>query len=99
MKIQLLLIISISLILGCETQNKSLEKRDYKIIFNEGIYVEKFDSTNTSKNRYTANNQTYLEGNKLIYDYYHQDLNGDKFKIQEIEGCLLYTSPSPRDRG
>ena len=56
MKIQLPIIISIILTIGCESQNKPVEKRDYEIIFDEGIYVEKFDSTNVSENRYTANN-------------------------------------------
>jgi len=87
MKIKLLVIIIISLLIGCKPQNRTVDKRDYEIIFDEGIYVEKFDSTNTSENRYTANNQTFLEGNKLTYDYYYEDLSGKKYKFQEIEGA------------
>lgn len=87
MKIKLLFIILISLIIGCQDQNKTIAKKDYEIIFDDGIYVEKFDSTNVSENRYTENNQTYLEGNQLIYDYFYQDLEGNKFKFQELEGA------------
>ncbi|MCB0838426.1 MAG: hypothetical protein KDE26_14405 [Bacteroidetes bacterium] len=86
MKTQILIIISISLMTGCQSPGKTVEKRDNELIFDEGIYVEKFDSTNISENRYTANNITYLEGNKLTYDYFYEDLNGKKYKFQEPEG-------------
>lgn len=79
--------ITISLLIGCKPQNKTVDKKDYEIIFDNGIYVEKFDSTNTSENKYTANNQTFLEGNKLTFDYYYEDLNGKKYKFQEIDGA------------
>ncbi|MDF1546289.1 MAG: hypothetical protein P1P88_00615 [Bacteroidales bacterium] len=87
MKIELLIIITISLLFGCKSQNKKVEKKDYEIIYDEGIYVEKFDSKNTSENRYTANNQTFLEGNKLTFDYYYEDHSGKKYKFQEIDGA------------
>lgn len=73
--------------MGCVSGSKTTEKRDYEIILDGGIYVEKFDSTNISENRYTANNQTYLEGNRLIYDYYYEDLEGTKYKFKEIDGA------------
>lgn len=87
MKIQFLIIISIILINKCSTQNNIVEKKDYEIIFDDGIYVEKFDSTNLAENRYTANNQTYLKGNKLTFDYYYEDLKGKKYKFEEIKGA------------
>ena len=73
------------MIIGCKSQNETAAKKDYEIIYDEGIYVEQFDTTNISENRYTANNQTYLEGNKLIYDYYYEDHKGIKYK------CSLLT--------
>jgi hypothetical protein len=68
-----ILLLSISILLvGCKPQNNDVEKLDYEIIFEDGIFVEKFDTTNISENRYTANNQTYIEGSKRIYDYFYQ---------------------------
>lgn len=87
MKIQILLIISISLMLGCKWEETQDAKKDYEIILDGDIYVEKFDSTNVSENRYTANNQTYREGNKYTFDYFYEDLYGHKYKFQEIDGA------------
>ena len=87
MKIHFLVIILICVIIGCDSEDRTVEKRNYEIILDDGIYVEKFDSTNISENRYTANNQTYTEGNKLIYDYYSEDHNSKKYKFQELEGA------------
>lgn len=84
--IQLLIIIFLCFIINCQAQDTKVEYRDYEVILDEGIYVEKFDSTNVSENRYTANNRTYLEGNKLTFDYYYEDLSGRKYKFQEKEG-------------
>ena len=82
------LIISLLCVLfSCTIKQKNLIENEYQIIFDEGLYVEQFDSTITDENRYTANNKTYLEGNTLIYDYYYQDLKGDKFKFEEEEGA------------
>lgn len=55
------------------------------MIYEEGIHVEKFDSTHTSSNRYTTDNRTYLKGNKLTCDDYYQDLSGNKYKFQEVQ--------------
>jgi hypothetical protein len=87
MKHLLKLIIFVGLILSCKSPSSPIEKKNYELILEDGIYVEKFDSTQVSENRYTANNKTYLEGNKLTYDYYYEDRNGDRFKFQEIDGA------------
>lgn len=87
MKIQLFLMLSMCFLLACNSEKKTIEKKDYELLLDDGIYVEKFDSTNISENRYTANNRTYLEGNRLIYDYYYKDLKGAKYKFQELEGA------------
>ena len=87
MKIQLFLIALTGFTLGCKSQDKAVVSKDYEIVFDEGLYVERFSPANTSANRYTANNQTYLEGNKLIYDYYYEDLHGERYKFEELEGA------------
>ena len=75
-KIHIQILIYFCFLIAGRSQETPIIKRDYKVVLEEGIYVEKFDSTNTSENRYTANNQTYLEGNQYVYDYYYEDLNG-----------------------
>ena len=60
-------------------------KLPYEVVYEDGIYFEKFDSTNTDENRYTANNVTYLEGNVLTYSYYYEDTNGRRFKFKEFK--------------
>ena len=87
MKYYLLTLLALGLLFGCYSQYKNILENEYQIIFDEGLYIEQFDSTITDENRYTANNKTYLEDNTLIYDYYYQDLKGDKFKFEEEEGA------------
>ena len=71
MKPTRVLIIAIaSLIIGCN--NKEKEKvKDYELINEDGIAVEKFDSTNTDQNRFTENNLTFKEGHIFTYDFEH----------------------------
>ncbi len=87
MKKTILLFSIITIIVSCNSPKEQAIPKGYKIIYDEGIYVEEFDSTHTSSNRYTADNRTYLKGNKLTYDYYYQDLSGNKHKFQEVEGA------------
>lgn len=87
MKIHIQILIYFCFLIAGRSQETPIIKRDYKIVLDEGIYVEKFDSTNTSENRYTVNNQTYLQGNQYVYDYYYEDLNGKRYKFQEIDGA------------
>ncbi|NNF36163.1 MAG: hypothetical protein HKN68_18805 [Saprospiraceae bacterium] len=84
---RLLGVILIATILSCKSADPVDEKKDYTIVLDGDIYVEVFDSTNTSENRYTDNNTTYREGNIITYDYYYQDKNGKKFKFQEVDGA------------
>lgn len=59
-----------SLIIGCN--NKEKEKvKDYELINEDGIAVEKFDSTNTDQKRFTENNLTFKEGKIFTYDFEH----------------------------
>ena len=38
-----------------------------------------------------------VSGSKSFYDLYINDINGEKINLERFKGCLLYTSPSPRD--
>ena len=46
---------------------------------------------------YKANRDAQPEDISLAFPYIHQILNAFKIPIITKEGCLLYTSPSPRD--
>ncbi len=59
-----------TLILSCDEQIKEVE-RDYVLVKEDGISVEKFDSTNVDQNRYTQNNITFKEGAVFTYDFEH----------------------------
>lgn len=56
--------------LSCINKEKEM-KKDYVLISDGGISVEKFDSTNVNKNRFTKNNETFSEATVFIYDYKH----------------------------
>ena len=48
----------------------------------------------------SAEQSTTLEGTtKAVYGQFYNLLETDRSKLKKNEGCLLYTSPSPRDRG
>jgi len=51
---------------------------EFKIL-DSGIIVEKIDSSNTDKNKYSNDNKIYKIGRKFTYSYYHQDKNNRKF--------------------
>ncbi len=83
MKEKIFFILSLAFIFSCSSSVDKNGKADFEIVLEDGIYVEKFDSNNTTADRFTADNQTYRKGNKLTYDYYYQDKEGNKFKFQE----------------
>jgi hypothetical protein len=62
-------------VLFCRAQ-KSTEKFE---IDDDGITVEKFDSTDIDDNRYNKNNSIYKVSRKFIFSYYYQDTLGVKF--------------------
>lgn len=86
MKAKLFSIIYISLFYFVNKINSQIPtEREYVIVLEDEIYVEKYDSTVLTKGKYTDNNECYKAGNKLIYDYYYQDLNGRKYKFEPLE--------------
>jgi hypothetical protein len=56
----------------------------YSLLLQEGIWIEQFDSSQTDKNRFTANNKVFKEGYRFIYRYQYQDEAGAKF-LQRIK--------------
>lgn len=73
----LYLFASCLLILSCKAQikNESFETD------NDGVTVEKLDSTNKDENRYNHNNLIYKVGRRFTFTYFYEDKNGDKYLI------------------
>ena len=61
--------------LSSEAQ-KNIEKFETD---DDGISVEKFDSTNVNDNRYNQNNSIYKVGRKFTFSYFYSDTIGEKF--------------------
>ncbi|WP_271783276.1 hypothetical protein [Aquimarina algiphila] len=62
---------------------------DYKLVKEEGVFVEVFDSTNVKLTRYTDNNTIYTKNTTFIYSYEHITKNNNKYYFKEdpsIEG-------------
>ncbi len=76
----LFLILFLSFADKMSSQNDVLPK--YEVVLEDEIYVEKYDCSIVFNGKYTENNKCYLAGNKLLYDYYYMDLQGNKFKFQ-----------------
>ncbi|MES1218456.1 MAG: hypothetical protein ABUT20_23315 [Bacteroidota bacterium] len=61
--------------LSCTAQN-GIEKFETD---DDGITVEKFESTNVDENRYNQNNSIYKVGRKFTFSYVYSDTSGVKF--------------------
>jgi hypothetical protein len=71
----LILILIYFTLIKCKSQtNQETFETD-----DDGITVEKFDSTDTDKNRFNRNNEIYTVGKKFTFSYYYQDLSGTKY--------------------
>jgi len=46
-----------------------------------GIMVEKFNSSDTDKNRYNRDNQIYTVGRRFVFEYFCQDSSGTKYHM------------------
>ena len=71
------------LIISCSTQ-KNLDK----FTIEDGVTVEKKDSTKQYDEVYNANNEIYNVGKKFIYSYFYQNTKGEKFLIKRGKPIL-----------
>ena len=63
---------------------KDNAKKDYELITDDdGILVERFDSTNVDENKYNANNIVFKPGISFNYEFEHLTASGEQlyFKI------------------
>lgn len=60
---------------NCQSEIKNSTK-DYVIVNDDGVYVEKFDSTNFDENKYNHNNIIYKVGSSLKYKFEHLTRKG-----------------------
>lgn len=74
---RVLIIFIASVIIGCNNNEKKKVK-NYELIDEDGITVEKFDSTNTDQNRFTENNSTFKEGSIFTYEFEHITTKNEK---------------------
>ncbi|MBK7871260.1 MAG: hypothetical protein IPJ74_11580 [Saprospiraceae bacterium] len=61
----------------------------YKIIEDNGVFVEQFPTFNTSDNRYTEDNVTYTAGVSFTYNYRFLDREGKEYLHRNVEGTDL----------
>jgi len=81
------LIFTISIFIAffsCQNDNHT-QNKPYELVM-DGIYFEIVDSTNTNPNRYTIDNQLYKGDNSYIYNYYYENLDGEKFLSELKQG-------------
>ncbi|PKV52047.1 hypothetical protein ATE84_4148 [Aquimarina sp. MAR_2010_214] len=82
MKIVLRLFILTIVITSCKSDFEKKHK-DYKLIKEEGVFVEVFDSTNVKLTRFTDNNNVYRKKLEFIYSYKHITKNNSKYYFKE----------------
>ena len=59
---------------ACKSQNKVTYET-----YDDGIVIEKFDSSNKDENRYTLDNQIYKTWKIFTFSYYYEDKSGIKY--------------------
>ncbi len=82
MKIVLKLFILISILISCKSDLEKKSK-DYKLINEEEIFVEEFDSTNVKQTRFTDNNTIYRKNVAFIYSYEHKTKDNRTYFFKE----------------
>ena len=74
---------------SCKTELKETKKK-YELILEDGIMVEKFDSTNVNQNRFTENNTTFTEGAAFTYTFEHLTSTQDTVYFTWLEDTNDY---------
>ena len=84
----------------------SLVRESERLESDVGTDVNIYDEAETANGRmlieFLDEEKLSLTENSLVYideAYYDPDPSKSKMAISMVRGCLLYTSPSPRDRG
>ena len=82
-RIKILLLIGFTSI----SYSQSVEKQsaDYQLVDDDGIIVEKFDSTITDENRFTRNNVIFREGVSFNYKFEHLDQNNKRHFFKHVD--------------
>jgi len=85
----IILVLSTLMSLNCFLTSNS---RPYKLINDDGIFVEIYDNTITDENRYTADNVIYSEGRTIEVEYLFIDKQSDTlfFKRTKEESVPKY---------
>lgn len=60
-------------------------KKSYRLVNDNGIFVEAYDSTNIDKNKYTADNIVYSDGDILEFEYLFISKDGDTLFFKQTE--------------
>lgn len=76
---------SLLVLFACNSTSKNSDvdnsQGDFSVI-EEGIFVEKFDSSFTDENRYNLDNKVFTVGKKFVFDYSYTDKNGEQFYFE-----------------
>ncbi len=86
-------------IVGCQP-SEEVAPKDYELVpDDDGILVEKFDSTNTDENRYNKNNTIFKVGTSFKYDFEHLTPAGEVtyFKINEDQKGWIFVDAEATD--
>lgn len=78
--LNILILFFFTISVSCQTESKD---KDYVLVTEDGISVEKFDSTNVDQNRFTKNNITFSEGTVFTYNFEHITQTNQKFLFTE----------------
>ena len=81
-KLNILIFFFFTISVSCQTEPKD---KDYVLVTEDGISVEKFDSTNIGQNRFTKNNITFSEGTVFTYNFEHISPTNQKFLFTQDE--------------
>lgn len=72
---KLSVVLLFTLILSCKTQKEAMNY----VVEDDGISVERMDSTNKDENKYNYDNKIYVIGKKIRIPYYHLSPSGQKY--------------------
>ena len=72
------------------SQSAEKQSSDYKLVDDDGIIVEKYDSTITDENRFTRNNVIFREGVSFHYKFEHLDKDNQRHFFKYIDSLSYW---------